>query len=203
MKFLLRTVSISFVFAVPLVARADLFDKFTEYTVVPPKPTFDIRGQFGSSGLNGDHPAGCVGTAGLVDMRMHRRWGLWAGTSYLACQPKTRTVVNRVVTLIEPEMAAYFAGTFSSKTTALTHAALALGTSFPIPIYAPALPSVFIGPFMSIGGFVSAASLGRHAVFGFTLDVRGGYRIPLTSGSVSSVDGFFIDARFGVGLAFL
>ncbi len=203
MKFFLITVSTLWVFAAPLVAHADLFDKFTEYTVVPPKPTFDIRGHFGSSGLGGDHPAGCIGTAGLVDVRMPRRWGLWAGASYLACQPKTRTIMNPVVTLVEAEVAAYFTGASRWDPVQLTHGAFALGTSFPIPIYASGLPSAFIAPFVSIGAFAAAASLGNHTVFGLTFDVRGGYRIPLTSGLVSSVDGVFIDARFGLGLAFL
>lgn len=189
--------------AASTTARAQGYDSTPRYRFRPPQPTIDVRGVLGIAGFKGEERAISMGATGIFDLRIGKTWGLWAGASYLQFRPDVTPRVTPIITVVEPELAVYYGGARPSSSSEVGRTTLAAGFATAIPLSSPGVPSAFFAPFLSVGTLIIGVPVGSAALLGLSVDVRVGYRIPLTSGTLSTVDGLFIDARSGIGLAFL
>ncbi|UQA58366.1 hypothetical protein [Polyangium aurulentum] len=164
-----------------------------------PRPTLSVLGTLGAVG---EENGWLIGVSGLVDVRIHRWWGLSTSGSYMTVGTSQPGVPGPVLRAVTSEVSGFATLAKSGLFIDADRMMLRVGHQLAFPVGAPNVKRVYLGPYLGVGGSFAVGQLGRKTYWAFVYESKIGYRWGLGPGDDSLLQGVIVDFNVGVGLGF-
>lgn len=168
----------------------------------PPALSLSLPGRFESGLGTGEIQ---LGVTADLNLRVRRWWGLGANVGILSLRSAERyTRPNSHLPAVITEASGYVVlASSKGRYAQASHGLVRIGHQLLFPIEQPALPRVYLGLFVGVGGVIAIGPIaGGKGWVGIDLEMRVGHRFGLGSGADSPVEGDFVDFVTGPRVGF-